>query len=290
LGIYAPTSPGDDFAASARFHEVTGTRLALAMWFQAWGDDDAAFRADLVRQAARQGLTPIITWEPWRRDFTAPEAVQPRYTLTSIADGEHDEYVRGWARAAAKLNLPIVIRFAHEATTAPGQKLWYPWQGEPAEYRRAFRHIVEVFRAERAYNVSFAFTGMWLDEYAVDYYPGDDVVDLVGTTVLNHGTAPTVPGARWRPFRELFDAQYRAAQRWDKPLLLTEVASAEQGGDKAEWLTELFASLPRDYRQVAGVVLLEANDREWSTIDWSVASSPASLEAFRRATQATAFR
>jgi hypothetical protein len=41
---------------------------------------------------------------------------------------------------------------------------------------------------------------------------------------------------------------------------------------------------------VAGVLLVESNDREWSTIDWSVTSSPASLEAFRRATQAAAFR
>ncbi len=127
---------------------------------------------------------------------------------------------------------------------------------------------------------------MWLNGWADLYYPGDDAVDWVGTTVLNHGTAATADWARWRTFHELFDGQYRAALKWGKPIMLTEVATAEQGGDKAEWIGECFRLLKEQYPLVQAILLLEVtSDREWPVINWSVASSPESLEAFLKAIQ-----
>ena len=290
IGIYTPAPLDGALEPIRGFEALVDHRMAYALWFQAWGDADAAFRPDLVGAVARRGLVPVITWEPWRRDFAAPTTPQPRYSLSSIADGEHDAYLRDWARQARAAGTPIVLRFAHEATTRPGEKLWYPWQGEPEEYRRAFRRVVGLFRAEGADNVRFMFSGMRLHEHADAYYPGDDVVDYVGSTVLNHGTAPDVPSARWRSFAELFAPQYRAARAWGKPVFLTEVASAEQGGDKARWLGDFLDALPRDYPSVVGILLLETRDREWSTIDWSVASGPESLAAFRRAVADPHFR
>ena len=123
---------------------------------------------------------------------------------------------------------------------------------------------------------------MWLDSYAANYYPGADVVDLVGTTVLNHGTAVTTPWAGWRTFDDLFAGQYGAAAGWGKPIILTELATAEQGGDKAAWLRDLLTSLPSSYPLVSGLLLLEVeSDREWPDINWSVGSSPESLRVFR---------
>jgi len=66
--------------------------------------------------------------------------------------------------------------------------------------------------------------------------------------------------------------------------MLTELGSAEQGGDKAAWLRDCFNSLETRYPLVAGVLLLEVeSDREWPEINWSVASSPESLGAFQKA-------
>ncbi len=185
----------------------------------------------------------------------------------------------------------MIIRFAHEQSTQPGTRSWYPWQGDPTGYKAAFRHIVTIFRQEGATNVQFLWSAMWLDQWASQYYPGDDVVDLVGTTVLNHGTAPSMTWAQWRTFDDLFGVQYQAALRWNKPIVLTELATAEQGGDKAAWLRDCLTSLQPKYPLVQGILLFEVqSDREWPTINWSVASSSASLAAFQAAIASPYFK
>jgi beta-mannanase len=283
LGAYLVGTPYDGFAAVRRFESLVGHRVQYVLWFQAWGDDDRAFAGYWISQAAQNGAIPVITWEPWRRDFANPTAEQPDYSLASIAAGDHDDYIRTWAGAAAGTGVPIIIRFAHEQSTEPGSRLWYPWQGDPENYRAAFRHIVGLFREAGASNVQFLWSAMWLDGSAAEYYPGSDVVDLIGTTVLNHGTAVTTPWAQWRTFGELFGGQYQAAAGWGKPIFLTELGTAEQGGDKAAWLSEVFTSLKFNYPLVSGVLLLEVeSDREWPDINWSVGSSLESLNTFRQ--------
>lgn len=291
LGAYLQGTPYDGFAATREFELNIGRKMAYALWFQAWGDGDREFPAIWIEMSAQDGLTPVITWEPWARDFANPTADQSAYSLESIADGRHDAYIREWAHGVRDAGVTVIIRFAHEASTEPGTRGWYPWQGDPHSYQIAFRHIVDLFRAEGAGNARFMWSAMWLDAWAEQYYPGDTYVDYVGTTVLNHGSAPDVPWAAWRSFGELFGEQYRAGLAWGKPIFLTELGTAEQGGDKAAWLRECFGSLATDYPLVIGVLLLEVtSDREWPQINWSVTSSVAALSAFLESIDSPHFR
>jgi hypothetical protein len=284
LGAYLDGTPYDSFAAVQRFEALLKHQMEYALWFQAWGNDDRAFPSYWVELAAQKGLIPVITWEPWKRNFADPTALQPAYSLSSIASGTHDAYIRSWAQGAKAAGVTMIIRFAHEQSTEPGSRQWYPWQGDPEGYKAAFRHIVTIFRQEGATNVQFFWSAMWLDQWASQYYPGDDVVDVIGTTVLNHGTGATASWAQWRTFDDLFAGQYQAARQWNKPIIITELATAEQGGDKAAWLRDCFTSLQSKYPLVQGVLLFEVkSDREYPAIDWSVASSPASLAAFKAA-------
>jgi hypothetical protein len=276
-----PGVPYDDFASVTGFERSLRHKLEYVLWFQSWGDDPT-FPSGYVLAARQRGLTPVITWEPWERNFADPTAFQPEYSLQSIAAGEHDAYIRSWARGARAAGVPIILRFAHEQSTEPGVRSWYPWQGDPDNYRAAFRRIVTLFREEGANNVQFLWSAMWLNGWADQYYPGDDYVDWVGTTVLNHGTGATADWAKWRTFDDLFGGQYDAGVRWNKPIMITELASAEQGGDKAAWFRDAFAALPTRYPLVRGLLLLEvSSDREWPVINWSVSSSEESLAAFR---------
>jgi hypothetical protein len=284
LGAYLEGTPYDEFAAAQQFETLLKHKMEFVLWFQAWGNDDSPFPTYWAKLAAEKGFIPVITWEPWKRNFENPSAVQPEYALSSISEGNHDAYIRSWARSAQSLGVPIVIRFAHEQSTEPGTRPWYPWQGDPQGYQAAFRHIVALFREAGASNVEFLWSAMWLNEWAAQYYPGHDIVDVVGTTTLNHGTGATAEWARWRTFDELFAGQYEAALQWNKPVMITELATAEQGGDKAAWLRECFTSMETKYPLVMGVLLLEVeSDREWPIINWSVASSDEGLSAFREA-------
>jgi len=291
VGAFTKQIPYDDFAALDRLGRLADHPLRLALWFQAWGDGDAVFYSDKVKLAAGKGYLPVITWEPWKRAFDDRLTVQPRYALSTIAAGAHDEYIRGWARAARDTGVPIILRFAHEQSTEPGVRSWYPWQGDPENFKAAFRHIVDIFREEGATNVRHLWSAMWLQRWASLYYPGDDVVDYIGTTELNHGTVPDTDWAKWRTFDEMFGPEYEAAAPWRKPLILTELATAEQGGNKAQWLRDCFASFETKYPLVVGLLLVEIeSDLEWPTINWSVTSSPAALQAFKEAMADPYFR
>ena len=291
LGVYVDGTPYDEFVTAGGFESLIRHKLEYVLWFQAWGESDKAFFTDLVKLAARNGFVPVITWEPWKRNFANPVELQPSYSFSSIASGEHDLYIQSWARAARAVDVPIVLRFAHEQSTRPGTRQWYPWQGDPEGYRAAYRHIVEIFRREGAKKVQFLWSAMWLNEWASQYYPGEDVVDLVGTTVLNHGTAAQADWAKWRTFDDLFSGQYAAALQWGKPIMVTELATAEQGGDKASWLKDCLSSLRTKYPLVRSLLLFEVqSDREWPEINWSVASSPRSRATFQEAIRDPYFR
>ena len=108
-----------------------------------------------------------------------------------------------------------------------------------------------------------------------DLYPGDDAVDWVALDGYNGGTA--LPWGGWRTPEEVFGTSLddlRALSR--RPLVITEVGSAEQGGSKATWIREMFDLATE--KGVRGLIWFE-HDKE---TDWRVESTPAAAAAFRR--------
>lgn len=251
--------------------------------FNAWGDQDRSFPADLIAQAHAEGRGIILTSEPWVRDFSDPNRFQPEYSLESIANGDHDEYLRAWASQAAALGIPFIYRFAQEQSTDVGLLDWYPWQGDPEGYVAAFRHIHQIFQEEGATNIRFMWSAFFHSPDAPLYYPGDDVVDLIGTTVLNHGTDIPESYAQWFDFEYLMRSQYEMiTTNWPgKTIYIAEMASAEQGGSKAQWLTEAFVRFAAEYTQVEGVSLIQGIDFKYPMVDWSINSSNESLFAMQ---------
>src|SRR5690606_17329962 len=76
-----------------------GVRPRIVNWFQQWLSGERAFRADWARRVARQGAVPMITWEPWYAPAGERHTeAQPDVALARIAAGDHDRYVRAFAR------------------------------------------------------------------------------------------------------------------------------------------------------------------------------------------------
>lgn len=279
---------GEGFQVFDEFEAITGADLKYALWFQAWGDDyDKAWDAEKVQDAWNHGLIPVITWEPWTRAFGNTAELQAEFSFQSILDGQHDDYINSWAIGAANAGHPIIIRFAHEQSLA--EREWYPWQADPEGFKAATCYLYEHFQAAGATNVQFMWSGMFYDRpITQEFYP-EGCVQIIGTTVLNHGPTPrTVYGRRWGEwwtFDTLFAPQYDVLQQYGLPIMITELGSAEQGGNKAQWITDTYQSIEHHYPLVRGVLLTENIDREYSTIpdaiiNWSVFSSPDALRAF----------
>ena len=80
----------------------------------------------------------------------------------------------------------------------------------------------------------------WNNEY--EYYPGDEYVDVVGITGYNNGTY--YEGETWRTFDEIYEPLYsKTVTNYNKPIMITEFACSNAGGDKEDWVKDMFRSI-----------------------------------------------
>jgi hypothetical protein len=260
---------------------IAGKAPALVNVYRSFAD---AFDAALIRHIAASGALPMVTWEPWR----AGGGVRQRdFALRRIAAGAHDAYVREWARTARFYGRPLLLRFAPEMNGD-----WTPWSAgsngnTSADYVRAWRHVHDVFRRAGAWNVSWVWSPNVVFRGSAPLarlYPGDAYVDWIGIDGYNWGTSR--PGHRWLRFDQLFGPTLGQVRRLaHKPLMLSEVASSERGGDKAAWIDDFFRALLRN-RDVLAFVWFDF-DKE---TDWRIASSVAARSAFVRGVSAARYR
>ena len=268
LGVAA-----DDVSAIERFSATTGAPVGVYQWYQGWaGTPD--FDVTRAAAAGARGSLPLLTWEPWA---PGAGAEQPQYALARIVDGAHDAYIASFARQVRSWGGRLGLRFLHELN-AP----FYPWGSgvngnTPGDAIAAWKHVRRIFDAEGAHNVVWVWcVNVHAAGYA-DYaplYPGDEAVDWVAVDGYNGGDA--LPWGGWRSPEDVFGPSLTDLSNLsDRPLAISEVASAEQGGNKATWIEDLF-----ELALARGVRVLIWFDYNKET-DWRVGSSPASESAMR---------
>lgn len=260
----------DNFARTAG-HEPT-----IIHWFEHWAAMD--FNADYMDAAVERGGMPMISWEPHNWENKSVE--QPEYALRKIAAGEHHTYVRRWARAAAAWDRPFFLRFAPEMNSD-----WRPWSpgvngNTAAQFVGAWRRLHNIFKDEGATKARWVWSPIVHYDGAIPYesvYPGDAYVNWVGIDGYNWGT--NKPWG-WQSFTDIFDGSYRIMGNLArKPLMIPEIACAEQGGDKAAWIRKTFLDdIPNKYPRIQAVVWFDA-DKE---TDWRIKSSIAARDAYRK--------
>lgn len=221
------------------------------------------------------GKTLLLTWEPWNPNEGTSQSVD---YLKEIIEGKHDDYISAFANQIKNYTAPVILRFAHEMNGN-----WYPWGNRPEEYISAYRKIVETFRNSGVTNVRF----MWSingDNVPYEpigqsskYYPGDGYVDMVGLDGYNFGTSRQ--GSTWKSFSQIFLPSYSFVSRTypNKPIIISETASTEFGGNKTEWVEGMFSAL---------VNMPKIEEIIWFNLlketDWRIDSSQSSLESLKR--------
>lgn len=265
LGAYIPGAsqhPG----LIDRFARETGREPVIVNSFKNWSS--LPFNRAEFSAIWRRGGVPMITWEPW----TSSERGIP---LRAIAAGRFDRYLHQAAGSAALWGRPLFVRFAQEMNGP-----WFPWghgvRGNTArDFRRAWKHVVDVFRRDGAANV------VWVWSPNADsggrfppgrFYPGDEWVDWVAIDGFNFGGSEG-----WPSFTRIFAGTYnRLVAFTSRPMMIAETASSESGGEKAAWIA---SALGREAPRFSHLRALVWFDRG----DFRVNSTAASLRAFREA-------
>ncbi len=213
---------------------------------------------------------PLVTWEPHEK-------------LDDIIAGVHDDMIRTRARGAKALGAEMYLRWGHEMNGN-----WYPWDGThnggaaggPAKYIAAYRHVHDLFVEEKADNVIWVWCPLVTDvpeagwNHWTNYYPGDTYVDWVGLDAYNWGTSSSC--CVWMSFEDLITPLYKD-YAGKKPLMVPETASAEVGGNKAQWILDMQNGLKTKFTSIQALVWFHINKET----DWRINSTPKTLEAYK---------
>ena len=258
LGVYESGPPGT-FQPVADFTSATGTQPNLIGYYGGWGEPFQTSFANTVRE---HGAATILQWDPTYA------------SISVIAAGGYDNYLRSVAHSVRSFGYPVVIGFGHEMN-AP----WYSWGYEtvaPSTFVAAWRHIVTLFRSEGANNVTWLWT-LQADEPGTgpiaSWWPGAQYVTWVG-----------IDGYYYRPsdtFATVFGrtiAQVRAFT--SKPVLVSETAVGPEAGQSKK-IQDLFAGMRR-YGTLGLVWFDIAQDDGIYHQDWHIEDNPAAEAAFGR--------
>jgi Glycosyl hydrolase family 26 len=251
--IYFGAKPGYNQTDVTAFEALIGQRIAIRQvfvpWLTTWPD---------ARQSDdwQHGRIPLVSWLGT--------------TLADINSGSYDTMIHQRAKAVKALGFPIFIRPMHEMNGT-----WYAWSREPSAYIAAFRRIHNIFEQEGATNAVWIWCPSVPQGDWDAYYPGDAYVDWIGGDGYNWGTSRT--GSKWQSFSTIFGAFYsHYAER--KPIMIAETGSAEQGGDKAQWVADARQALERDFPGIKAWIHQQYTD---GAADWRVNSSATALDAYK---------
>ncbi|HKG49960.1 MAG TPA: glycosyl hydrolase [Actinomycetales bacterium] len=271
---FGVTTPGG-LRATGQLDQVTRVAGAAPSIVMAYSDFAHPLDVAGLDAVAARGATPMITWEPW---VWGGGVNQPAYSLAKITSGSFDGYVRTWARGLRSWGKPVYLRFAHEMNGD-----WYPWServngNRAGDYVAAWRHVRAVFEAQKVTNVRWVWSPNVTYPGSLDLpglYPGSSSVDVVAVDGYNWGTAAS--WSIWTSPGELFDPTVRQLRTLapGKTIMLAEVASAEQGGSKAAWVTDLFTWLRAQGDVRAFIWFDQAKEA-----DWRIDSSDSAASAF----------
>lgn len=250
-GIYFSAYPdfgdSEDTVTAKRiqdFEELAGKELAWVYFSNNWVDG-IKFPHEAVATIHDCGRQPFIRMMALSSyDRICPDSV---YKLQRIIDGDFDEELKTWADDAKAVGFPLMVEFGTEVN---GE--WFPWNGSwngadtldgygdpsepdgPERFCDAYRHIIDLFRAQGVTNVTWVFhvncenipDESWNRMAA--YYPGDDYIDWIGISTYGALT-PKEARQEWRLFTEIMDISYPelTAISANKPLALLEFGVVE---------------------------------------------------------------
>jgi mannan endo-1,4-beta-mannosidase len=258
LGVYERDAPGS-YSGIEQFAQSIGKQPNLVLYYSSWLEP---FQVSFANLAVGHGATPLVQINP------------EHISLAAIAAGKYDAYLRAYAADVRAYRHRVILSFGHEMNGH-----WFTWgnlQTSPATFVAAWRHIVDVFRAQGTSNVTWLWTvnivaptGGIRDP--APWWPGSSYVNWVGIDGYYYK-------ASWT-FAPLFGPTIKEVRALTRdPILISETGAAPGAGKPAK-ISDLFAGL-RAYG-LLGFVWFNADQ----VYNWRV-NTPAAIAAFRQAAKA----
>ncbi len=259
VGVYEPGAPGS-WSQTGEFTDATGVKPAVVIYYSSWNEP---FSTSFAQTA-------------WDHDAHVLVQLEPNgVTLASIAAGGSDTYLRSFADAVVAFGHAVILSFGHEMNGT-----WYPWgygHASPATFVAAWRHIVRVFRAAGAANVTWLWTVNSIQGASSSlsqWWPGAAWVNWTGIAGYYYRATDT--------FGSLFGSTIADIRTFSNaPMLISETAVGTTA-DRENQIDALFAGVRAE--RLAGVIWFdEAQHAGLYHQDWRLEDDPNALAAFTAA-------
>jgi hypothetical protein len=259
VGVYEPGAPGS-WSQITKFTNATGVKPGIVVYYSAWNNP---FSTSFGHAA-------------WDHDAYVLVQLEPRgVTLASVAAGGSDDYLRSYADAVVAFGHPVILSFGHEMNGT-----WYSWgdgHTSPAMFVAAWRHVVRVFRAAGAANVTWLWTVNSITGAASSlsrWWPGAEWVDWTGIDGYYFRATDT--------FGSVFGSTIADIRTFSNaPLLIAETAVGTTPTRESQ-IDGLFAGVRAE--RLAGVVWFDkAQHAGLYHQDWRLEDDPSALAAFTAA-------
>ncbi len=264
-GIYYPwalTHP-KEYERVAAIEQKLGFDFPILLHYVYVGHD---FPASSMSKAFDRGQAVELTMQVATYDN---DNTNLRNASFDLLDGRLDEAVRKFARDAKAFQHPFLFRLNNEMNTDWTQYGGVRTLNDVDIYIKVWQRIYQIFEEEGVDNAIWVFNPNhrsyppmnW--NHHTCYYPGNEYVHVIGLTGYNTGDYfSEVTGERWMSFCQIYDQlvpEYR--QLYSRfPWMIAEFASSSVGGDKRQWIEEMFAALP-SYPEITAAVW-------WSYVDF----------------------
>jgi mannan endo-1,4-beta-mannosidase len=233
------------------------------MYYSGWY---MPFQTPFATTAAENGAVPLVQMDP--------NGVK----LSDIVAGRYDGYLSAYAEAVRAYRHPVILSFGHEMNGS-----WYSWgygKTSPRMFVAAWRHIVSLFRALGAKNVTWLWTVNIINDTQTGtiprpnpWWPGSSYVTWVG--IDGYYLKPS-----WK-FAPLFGPTIGDIRELTSdPILIAETGAVPASGQSAK-IADLFAGI-RQYG-LLGFVWFDTTN--YNRVPFGI-SSPAALAAFRKGASA----
>jgi beta-mannanase len=157
--------------------------------------------------------------------------------------------------------------------------------GSPAAFVAAWRHIKDVFDADRVTNLVYVWNVVGSDaQLSSSFYPGDAYVDWIAWDPYNWYKCHNSQWASFGDKVEPFYGWLRQHGLGHKPFMLSEYGSVENPADpnaKGEWFTDIPSTLQSRLPNLKAIVYFNGLDGP-SNCTFRLDSSAAALAGFAR--------
>lgn len=252
------------------FEALQGRKLDYISSFVLWDTNDWEWTKTYADVADANGSKLLITWMP------------NGYTGKSIVDGNADAYIRKYASDVKAYGKEVWLRPLHEANGD-----WYDWgvgkgiaENSNENLISAWKHIAQIFRDSAVTNVKWVWTTNATNSKSATImgaYPGDEWVDYNSIDGYNWGN--NYSWSSWKSFETTFLPAYNLLAAHDKPIFIAEFSSTENGGNKAQWIRDMFSVLPIKLPKI--FALMWFSQSKSAEADWALNTSDAAVAAWK---------